>query len=202
MVDEKQQKPNETQRPRAAQKTTWKGKEWYELVAPKLFGEHVLAETPSSDVAQLKGRTVVVNAAALTGNPAKYYFKLRFRVASVSGRRALCEYAGHECSRDFISRMVRRRSKRIDTRDVVNTKDGRRLTVKVVAATAHSTKTSIQSEVKKKISAAVSSLASQTTLDDWIREMLSGDLQKALRSEASKVYPLRELEINKTEVMA
>ncbi|QQG39958.1 MAG: hypothetical protein HYS81_00925 [Candidatus Aenigmatarchaeota archaeon] len=211
MADEKQaqkQKGPQTaessavQKQKAAAKATWKGKEWYELVAPKLFGERVIAETPASDIEQLKGRTVTVNASVLTGNPSKYYFKIFFRIADVSGRKAACEYIGHECSRDFISRMVRRRSKRIDTRDVVTLKDGKRVVVKVIATTIRPTKTSIVSEVAKRISASVAKTVSTMETDDLIKEMLAGSLQKSVRTEVSKVYPLRELEINKTEMVA
>lgn len=201
MIMAQETQPQSEQK-KPSQRSTWKGKEWYELVAPKLFGEKVITETPASDVEQLVGRIVTVNAATLTGNPVKYYFKLRFRVTEVSGRRALCVFDGHECSRDFISRMVRRRSKRIDTRNVVDLKDGKKVVVKLIATTIRSTKTSIQSEVSKKLSEIVSSAVSKMDIDTLVKDMLSGNLQAAIRREASKVYPLREVEINKTEVVA
>ena len=183
------------------QKSTWKGKEWYEIVSPKLFGEKVLTETPASDTEQLVGRMVTVNAATLTGNPSKYCFKMFFRVTEISGRRALCDFAGHECSRDFISRMVRRRSRRIDTRDTVTLSDGKRVVVKVIATTIRPTKTSIHSEISKKLSALVVGTVGKMDADTLVKDMLSGNLQNVIRKDASRVYPLREVEIHKTEIL-
>ncbi|MBI4017458.1 MAG: hypothetical protein HY366_00765 [Candidatus Aenigmarchaeota archaeon] len=199
---EQAQETQQQKQKAASAKTIWKGKEWYELVAPKLFGERIITETPASDVVQLTGRTVVVNAATLTGNPSKYYYKIRFRVSNISGRRVLCEYDGHECSRDFVSRMIRRRSRRIDTRDVVTLQDGKRLVVKVIGTTIRTTKSTIESEVAKKVSASVAALAAQLTLEAFVTEMLAGNLQKKIQSDVSKIYPLREVEINKTDVLA
>ena len=43
--------------------------------------------------------------------------------------------------------------------------------------------------------------ASETELDNFINMIIKGDLQKEIKKDISKIYPVGDLEIRKTEVL-
>ena len=50
-----------------------KGKDWYTIIAPKIFQEKVLGETPGDDVKKVINRSVEVPLVLLTNDMSKYY---------------------------------------------------------------------------------------------------------------------------------
>ncbi len=59
----------------------WKGKEWFTIVAPKLFSDKIVGETPSFDPNSLVGRTVETSLFELVDGAPKYYMKVKLKVA-------------------------------------------------------------------------------------------------------------------------
>ena len=53
----------------------WKGKKWYTISTPKLFGGKVIAEIPAGDPKTIVGRTLTAFLSDLTGDPSKYFYK-------------------------------------------------------------------------------------------------------------------------------
>lgn len=184
-----------------AQKKGLKGKRWFKLEAPAMFDRKELGEVPAATAEALKGREVEVGASDLVPSSKKYYFKLNFKVDEVEDGKGRCRFVGHDCSRDFITRMVRKRSKRIDERKEVKTKDGVKIIVKMVCATIKSVGSSTQTGIRKGISEALEEMASNLSLEEFVNSMLSDKLQKEIKGEADKVYPLRQIEFRKTEVV-
>ena len=101
-----------------------KGKRWYTVVAPKMFGKVEIGKTITDDPEKLMGRKISVSLMTLLNDFRKYYMKFTFRVISIDGEQATTEFDGSKCVRDYISRMVRRRSRRVDTIQDLVTKDG------------------------------------------------------------------------------
>ena len=66
-----------------------KGKEWFEITAPKFFGDFVIGETIAFDPSQLKGRIIETSLTDITGDPNKYYLKFFFKIESVDGKKAI-----------------------------------------------------------------------------------------------------------------
>lgn len=178
-----------------------RGKKWFRLKAPDMFDGKDLGEGAAQTEEDMIGRTVEVGATDLVKSSRKYYFKVKFKVDKVSGDKARCRFIGHECSRDFITRMIRKRSKRIDDRTKVKTKDDVKVIVKTVCATIKSVGASTQTAIRKDISKNLKETASDTTLDKFIKSIFSGKIQKQLKESGDKIYPLRGIEIRKTEVI-
>jgi small subunit ribosomal protein S3Ae len=183
------------------QKTSWKGKTWYTLIAPKMFGEFVIGETPVSDPKNLTGRAVEVSAMDLIKNTPKYYFTIFLKYDKVSDQKIQTKYVGQECARDFITRMVRRGARRIDNREILTTKDGRKIIVKTVSITLKRTTTSIKESVRCQISQTLKKLVEKKNLEEFIKDTFSGAAQKIIQKEATKQYPVRQVEIRKIEVL-
>lgn len=185
----------------AKKSTRLKGKKWFTLKAPDLFDNKELGEAVAATAKSLKGRKVEVGATDLKRGSNKYYFKLQFKVDEVDDSTGYCKFVGHDSSRDFITRMIRKRSKRIDGRTKVETKDGKKIIVKFVCATIKSVGSSTQTGVRKKISDELQEKISGMSLEKFVNSFLSGGIQRDLKESADEVYPLREIEIRKTEVV-
>ncbi len=163
-----------------------------------MFGGKQIAEAPMGDPKQVIGRTLTTFLSDLTGDPSKYFYKVKLRINSFEGLNAETEFVSHECSRDFVSRMVRRRVRRIDNRVITSTKDTR-IIVKSLATSMKKADTTAEKAIRRKIADEIAKVAQERTLEDFMKGVYSGELQKYIRKEASKIYPIREFEITKVE---
>ena len=57
-----------------------KGKDWYQIFAPKFFGDKVIGETLALDPNSLTGRVVESSMIDLSDDPTRYYIKLFFKI--------------------------------------------------------------------------------------------------------------------------
>ncbi len=177
-----------------------KGKEWYQIVAPQFFGDFVIGETPALDASQLIGRTVEISLSDITNDATKYYMKFYFRIFEVKDNKALTKFVGHDCTRDFLSRIVRRRTTRIDTNDVVNLQDNK-IRVKSIAVTNRRVSQNVEKKIRKTIREMIINELSKMKTEEFVREMIDGKLQQKIRKNVNKIYPLRHFEFRKTEVI-
>lgn len=175
-------------------------KDWYEIIAPDVFGGDVVADTPADEPENVEGRTVKVGLQELRPDTSRYYMDVFLRVDSVDGSRAKTSIAGHDISSEYISKMVSRRSDRVDAVTDVETADEEQVRVKIVGATIRKTSSSQVSEVRKRMEAVAEEQAEQNSLDDYMDMIFSGELQSRLEDAAQDIYPLREVEVRKTEV--
>lgn len=177
-----------------------KGKSWYRLEAPDMFNNKELGEVLGATEESIVGRKVEKGATDLVSGSNKYYFTVFLKVDRVENGVGKCKFIGHMCSRDFISRMIRRRSKRVDSRTKVTTSDGVDVVVKTVCATINSVGASKQTGIRKKIEKVLEEEASDMTLEEFVNSIFSGKVQSNLKENCDEVYPLRQIEIRKTEV--
>ncbi|NIO44167.1 MAG: 30S ribosomal protein S3ae [Candidatus Aenigmarchaeota archaeon] len=177
-----------------------KGKEWYQIVAPKFFGDFVIGETLAMEPNQLKGRVIETSLTDITGDPTKYYLKFYFKVEDVKDKKAITKFFGHDCTRDFLARIVRRRATRIDTNDVIELKDNK-IRVKAVAISNRKVSKSLEIKVRRSIRELIIENVSNMKTEEFLREIIDGKLQQKIRKSLSKVYPLRQFEFRKTEVL-
>jgi len=177
-----------------------KGKEWYQIVAPGFFGDFVLGETMAISPNQIKGRTIETSLTDITGDPNKYYLKFFFKIDDIKDNKAMTKFIGHDCTKDFLSRIVHGRSTRIDTNDIIKLLDNN-IRVKTIAVSNRRISKSIEHDIRKNIREIVIKELSKLKTEEFIRELISGNLQMKIRKSISKIYPLRYFEFRKTEVL-
>lgn len=175
-------------------------KNWYEIVAPDVFDNETVAETPAEEQDLVTGRTVKVNLKDLLPTSGKYYMDVFLQVNDVEGDKAHTALVGHETSHEYISRMISRQSDRIDYVGDVETRDGTTVRVKVVATTIKRTKSAKIDAVRATIDEAVKDYAAEHTFDELMLAIFQNDFQQVLKDEARQIYPIRDLEVRKTEV--
>ncbi len=180
--------------------TKIKGKEWYTIVAPKLFDNKVLGETPVDDPKKLKWRKIETSAINVTNDMNKYYFKIQFRINEVDGKQAKTVFSGLECLRDYISRMIRYGIERIDTVQNLVTKDNKKIIVKTIIITNKRVKKGIEVDLTKFVLETIKKTVEGNDLDDFLIKILDDSLKKYIIKNGSKIYPIRNFEIRKIEM--
>ena len=186
-------------RDRTAQRK-WKGKEWYTIYVPKWLGNIAIGETPAGDKDAVIGRTVEISLFELTNDPVRYYLTLKFKINQVNGTNAYTIYHGHYCTRDFIARIVQKRTTRIDTNEVFEFKDGK-LRIKTITITNGRVHYNVQKSIRKTINAILQEYAKEKKIEEFVKDMITGNLQNKILKEIKKIHPIRVFEFHKTHVI-
>lgn len=185
-------------------KDKWRSKRWYKVRAPGLFQHVELGETVATEPEQLVGRTLEATLPELSGaaDAGKAHVKLRFRIERVSGDGvAEARYVGHDLTSDYVRRLARRKRSKIDTALTVTTKDGVGIILKPVAVGEQRLQTRLRAELRHKMNEILVAEAQQRTSAEFVREMLQGDLSKVLAHGLKTLYPLKKIEIRRSEVL-
>ena len=185
-------------------KDKWRSKHWFKVRAPGLFQHVELGETVATEPEQVIGRTLETTLPELSGaaEAAKAHIKLRFRVERLSGDGvAEARFIGHDLTSDYVRRLARRKRSKIDTSLTVTTKDGVRIVLKPVAVGEQRLQTRLRAELRHKIVSILNEEAQLRTSPEFVREMLAGDLSKVLAHGLKTLYPLKKIEIRRSEVL-
>ena len=179
----------------------WKGKDWYAILAPKMFNEYQMAETPTTDPANLVGRNIEIGVSDLLGQPQKYYMKIFFKITDVDSRNAYTRFNGYATTREYLYRVVRKRNEKVESTDTMDTRDGWKLQITSVAILNRNTEAEVSKKVRNIMVAHIKETASKAGSEMLIKKILEGSLQKEIRKLGSKVYPVRFCEVSKIEVV-
>lgn len=176
-------------------------KQWYEIISPKMFGEKVVGETLAADPKQLVGRTIDVSLMEIIRDFSRFFIKLRFQITEVSGTKAYTKFTGHDTMYERVYRMVQRHTRRVDVIQDVETKDKVKLRVKTIFSLARRVNTSIKTDARALAREIVDRTAKESAFEDFISMIIKGDLQKTIRQDCAKIYPVGHIEIRKTEIL-
>jgi small subunit ribosomal protein S3Ae len=137
----------------------------------------------------------------LDGDFSKMHVKVQFRISGVVGADALTEYIGHEMLKDHIRRLVRRdRGKIDDTVDVV-TEDGFYIRVKPLMISRHRIKGSQKQQMRTLARDIILKVGATSTWVEMQKASLDGTLETQIKEAASKIQPVREVMIRRTQLM-
>ena len=180
----------------------WKGKDWYAILAPKTFGEIHVAETPATDPKNLIGRTIEISAAELPSeHQPKPHMKVYFKIVSVDGNNAKTIFNGFEVAKEYLFRVVRKRTSKLDIVSEAETKDNWKLQISSITVLNRKAETEIETSIRKYVENFLKEFASKASIDDFVKAVLEDALQQHVKKFGSKIYPVRFNEISKIEVM-
>jgi small subunit ribosomal protein S3Ae len=182
-------------------KDKWKAKQWYTVRAPPMYNAAVIAETLADEQEKLMGRVAEATLQDLTGDFSKMHIKMRFKVAAVRGNECATKFAGHELTSDYIRRLTRRKHSKIDSVVDVTTKDGFQLRVKPFAVTERRAQSSQEQEIRRITVSMIQAAAQEQDHASFIKQVVNGDLAQTVFVQARKIYPLKRIEIRKSEVV-
>ncbi len=185
-------------------KDKWRSKHSYKIRAPGLFQHAELGETVATEPEQLIGRTLETTLPEISGvaDAGKAHVKLRFQVDRISGDGvAETRFIGHDLTSDYVRRLARRKRSKIDLSVVVTTKDGVQIVVKPVAVGEQRLQTRLRAELRHQMVQVLTEQAASHTAVEFVREMLGGDLAKALAYGVKTLYPLKKIELRTSDVL-
>jgi small subunit ribosomal protein S3Ae len=180
---------------------TWKEKQWYKIMTPKDFGDAEIGTTPARDPEMLVKRRVESSMRELTGDFSKQYVKLYFQINDVAGDVANTKFVGHHVTTDYVRSMIRRGTSRIDTLSDVTTKEGYKVNVHIIAITVKRSKSSQQKFIRETMGNLVQQAVEGKTFPEFVEAVISGKMASSIYHETKKIYPLKRVEIIKTQVV-
>lgn len=182
-------------------KDRWKAKNWYQILAPSLFNNVPVAETLAETPDSLIGRVTEVSLQDLTNDFRKSHIKLLFAVDKVEQNTAHTQLKGHVLTSDYLRRMIRRRKSRVDGVFDVETRDGALLRVKPFAIAEKRIQSSQKKLIRNVMKQVISTEGKTKTLNAFIKDCLDGKIGSEIYKNCKVYYPVKRIEINKTEIM-
>jgi len=183
-------------------KDKWKAKQWYKIVAPKMFNYAEIGETIADEPAKIIGRHVNVTAHDLTGDFSKSHIKLQLELAAHQGSNVYTTYVGHTLTSDYLRRMTRRRRSKTERVFTVKTKDGFKVIIKPVAVTEKRISGSQKSAIGNIMEESMKKQVGKSNVDDLIRSFITGKLAKQVAKDCKKIQPTVRIEVRKSEVVS
>jgi len=179
----------------------WKGKEWFNILAPGDLGAKLIGQTPTTDPKTIINRNIEVSIAELTGDNRKQHMKIRLRINRIEGKTCLTSFNGLESAREHKMRMVRKRNQKVESIFNTSTKDGWFLKTKFLVILNGNTTTTIQTKVRHFVAKQVMELTGKSTMKELLRRIISTEVQMKIKKEGSKIYPIRFSEVARLKVL-
>jgi len=177
-----------------------KAKQWYKVVSPEMFGRVPFGETIANDPESCVGRIIETTLGDLTNNFSKQNTKLKFRVDRVAGDSAYTKFLGHEMTTDYVRSLVKRRTSRIDSIVDVTTTDGYTVRIKPSCFTVKRARANQVKCIRDLSKSVVLERSKNLDLNQLIQDVVGGKISLDIYKEAKVIYPLRRVEVRKTEI--
>lgn len=181
-------------------KDKWRAKNWYQILAPTLFDSAPISETLSDKPNNLIGRITEVSLRDITNDFRKTHIKLFFKIDKIQDGNAHTQFNGHTLTSDYLRRMIRRRKSRVDGVYDIETRDGAYLRVKPFAITEKRIQNSQKKLIRNVMKETIAKEGKTKTLNEFLRETLDGKTGSAIYKNCKKFYPVKRVEIYKTEL--
>ena len=183
-------------------KDRWKAKNWYNILAPPSFDNMTVADTLADSPDNLINRVTGVSLQDLTNDFRKSHIVLYFQVKNVEENNAHTQFIGHTLTSDYLRRLIRRRRSKIEGVYDVTTRDGAQIRVKPFAATDKRIQNSQKRVVRESMKKTINEQANKSTLSEFVNIIIDGKLGSELYKNCKNLYPVKRIEIYKTEVIA
>ncbi len=178
----------------------WKAKQWYNLVAPDMFGKTNIGETVAEEPEKLIGRVVEVTLGELTNDLSKQNTKLILKIDRVGGDSAYTKFMGHQLTQDYLRSLVKRQASAIETNISVTTKDGYTVRVKPSCFTIKRARANQVKAIREIMNNVIAARAKELDMQQFVQDIITGKLSASIYHDVKPVYPLRRVEVRKTEI--
>ena len=170
-------------------------KQWFQIVAPKLFHNQVIGDIYLYDSADAVGRSVDINLMNLTRDIKRQNIKLKFLINRVSDNKAYADVSGYQMIPASIKRMVRRGKSKLEMSLVTETADKKKIRIKPIIITRTLVKSSVAAGLRKKAEEIIDKNFRKTNYANLIEEIVFHKFQSNLKKILNKIYPLKVCEI-------
>ena len=165
-----------------------------------MFGERAIGETPATNPKTLATRNLEVSLSELTGQRGKDFYRVILAVDRIDGKSIYTRFNGYNALKEHVMRVIRKRSQKIESIMYVDTKDKWRLQVSTMAILNRNTEVSVRKRVRAHIEKMLAESAAKSNIDDFVRSVVTANLQRSIKKSGTKIYPVRFCEVSKIEV--
>ncbi|KXA90398.1 hypothetical protein AKJ57_04195 [candidate division MSBL1 archaeon SCGC-AAA259A05] len=180
---------------------TWRTKEWYDILAPPMFGNAKIGETLASKPEKVKDRVIETTLGDLIDDFSKTHIKVYFKIKEVENHEAKTTFVGHDMSREYIRSQVRRRTTKIDCITNVTTSDGRKLRVTAIAVTLNRVQSSQKKSLHSEMENYMQERAKDYDFDQLAQQMILGKFASDVYKHVKEICPIRRVEVKKSKVI-
>ncbi len=178
----------------------WKAKKWYNIFAPKLFGETVISEIPGSDDKGMIGRMIKVNMSWITHKPEHSFITVGMKINSINGEAAHTDLKYLEQTYSYIHSLVRRRQSAIYTVDSLKDKTGKAFVLKLLIMTVNKVATPKKTAIRRVIADFLKEYTAAHDIDEIVNGLISNALQREAASKIFNIAEINKLELKKIEL--
>ena len=177
-------------------------KQWYTVLAPEEFDRAEIGETLADEPEKAIDRTIETTLGDLRNDAGENNTKLTFRITDIGSDTAYTEFIKHELTRDYLRSLVRRGSSKVEAYVTVLTTDDYRVQIQPVALTTKKADASQEQAIREQMVDMIEEAAEERTFEDLVDSVVEGRLSSAIYNEATTIYPLRRVEIQKARLVA
>lgn len=176
-------------------------KEWYSILAPKIFQNAVLGETPVYEPGQMLGKGLTKNLMNLTNDAKRQNININFEIVNVQNGKAFTDVVGYYMAQSSIRRLIRRNIEKIDMSFLCKTSDNKNLQIKPLLITRSATTGSVAAKIRKNTQDFLIKYIEKISYSNFVNDLVGHKMQSSLRKEINKIYPLRICEIRSMEIL-
>jgi small subunit ribosomal protein S3Ae len=177
----------------------WKAKQWFDVYAPKAISTEVIGSIPAADEKSIIGRIMKVSLNWITHNPNHAFAMVGLRITDAKGNIAntQIDYLAQQYS--YLHSLVKRRADAVYTYDVVKDKEGGSIKMKLLVTTRTKIAMRTKSAIRKVVHEFVTGYVGGMNRDDFLKSLITSELQSEGAKKLSSVAPVAKLEIKKIE---
>ncbi len=178
----------------------WKSKRWFNIFAPKIFGESVISEIPGADEKSMLGRVIKVNMSWITHKPEHSFITVSMKIDDVNGDAAHTQLMQLEQTYSYIHSLVRRRQSAIYTVDAAKDKNGKDMIIKLLVMTTDKIATPKKTAIRRTISNFVKEYSASHDVDEIVNGLISNSFQQEAAGKILNIAEISKLELKKIEL--
>jgi len=170
-------------------------KQWFPIIAPKLFNNTVLGETHVYDINAAVGKGVKQNLMNLTRDGKKQNINISFEINKVEAGKAYADMTGYNLMQSSVKRFVRRNIDKIEMSFVCSTHDKKSMRIKPLVITRTSSSNSVGTRMRRTAETFIRNYIGKINYDLFTQDLVARRMQDALRRHLSKIHPVRICEV-------
>ncbi len=170
-------------------------KYWTTVLATPEFNNAEIGEVTYSDVKTLPGRVLKTNLYLLINDSRKQNSEIAFKITSSDGKISKTEIYGYKILNAYIKKVMRSGRDKVDDSFICETKDKIKIKAKPFFITKNKTNKLILSKLRLSARKNFAEYARQNEFNKIIKDLVTNFIQKELKMELKKIYPLNLFEI-------
>jgi len=172
-----------------------KKKKWWSIESPKALGGASVGQSTAYEASELKGRTVNITLAQLTGDMKKQGTYVTLQIKDVEDNKATTTVERIELSNGTIKRLVKRGRAKVSDSFVCKTKDEFYIRVKPLLITQSLTNRAMLTKLRKGARMIFKQYCTEHTYEELVLGITKSVVQKLMKEKLTKFYPLRVADV-------